>query len=68
VAGPRPPPAPELPLPPYASFPKDLRDEVIDLVEKGKRVKAFATVRKRLGVSFRDAERGVALILGEETE
>ena len=42
--------------------PGDLR---VGLLGEGKQIKAFGVFRKRLGVSFKDAEKGVALVAHE---
>jgi hypothetical protein len=53
------------PLPDLDAIPSDLKAEVIDLLGQGKQIKAFGVFRKRLEVSFKDAEKGVALVAHE---
>ena len=53
------------PLPDLDAIPQDLKQEVISLLGQGKKIKAFGVFRKRLEISFKDAEKGVALVAHE---
>ena len=53
------------PLPDLDAIPLDLKEQVVGLLGEGKQIKAFGVFRKRLGVSFKDAEKGVALVAHE---
>ena len=49
----------------FNAIPLDLKEQVVGLLGEGKQIKAFGIFRKRLGVSFKDAEKGVALVAHE---
>lgn len=53
------------PLPDLDAIPIDLKQEIVQLLGEGKQIKAFGVFRKRLGVSFKDAEKGVVLVAHE---